>query len=899
MKRILSFFMILIATLTLIGCGGNNKSSETVTPTEGPKPLPTEEPLEPSDTPVGFKIHYHRDDNDYKEWGVWLWAEGVDTIEGKVWEFNQMDDFGACLAIKFTDFGEKALETSLGFIVRKLSSWTKDVDKDRFYEFATGDMDIYGYYNIYLKSKDPAIYASGDGREKDMITSFFTEYTQAGNLQLKLTTNNEFVDYEIRKNGEVVGSKTVGADKIFIDKNKLLTFDLGTEFPDLSDSFECTIEFKDSHKKLVEPANMMALYHTEQFQKAFNYDGELGAIYTPEKTTFRVWSPVSREIKLRIYDTGTPLRIAAGGEEVAMPGGSDNYSEHIMNKGPKGTWELELLGDYSGKYYTYVVTNGKYKNQECVDPYAKSAGINGLRGMVVDFSKTNPEGWDEVKLNGKSRQELVVYETHIADLTSSRYWNGKPENARNFVGFAESGTSYQGVTTGFDHIKELGVNAVQILPLFDAANDERIGHRKFNWGYDPLNYNVPDGVYSKNPEDGYERIKEFKYLVKEYSKAGINIIMDVVYNHTAGLNKTNFDILMPNYYYRYVNGAAANGSGCGSETASNMYMFRKFMIDSTMFWAKEYKLGGFRFDLMGLHDIETMNLLSKNLQENVDPTITVYGEPWHAGSVQLPAGSAATQNNMNYYDGYGCFNDRVRDALMKGGMSAVTERGWVANQNNKLRADVNVIKDGIRGLVINGNSEHEVYKTVNYVTCHDNYTLFDRLKAAGVRDYELNKQMAMLAQSVILTSQGINFMLAGEEFLRTKGGNHNSYNASYFVNELDWGLKVQNIEMFKNYKKLIALHTSTDLFCKDNITAKHIKISVSNDCNLITYELKDTINNRIYKITHANGYEGQSPRAVDYYGYTLYLDTLNTENLQLGYATPISSFQTIIAYKQL
>ena len=680
------------------------------------------------------------------------------------------------------------------------------------------------------------------------------------------------------------------SDLKVIKSDKIIEYSFKNELPDLSDDYVLNVVFKESGEALSKIADVGAVYQMDAFNELYQYDGELGSIYSKINTTFKVWSPVAKNIKLRLYDTGTPKEL----------GGSDQYTEYSMVKGVKGLWECELAGDFEGKYYTYAVTNSTSTDKEVVDPYAKSTGLNGIRGMIVDFEKTNPEGWDSISIHEIPSTSLTVYETHIADLTSSSTWGGTKENAKLYKGFYESGTTYtkNGVTvsTGFDHIKELGVNAVQILPFFDQANDERAEEVKFNWGYNPQNYNSLEGCYSSNPEDGYAKIIEFKELVKAYNEAGINIIMDVVFNHVNDLNASSFNVLVPQYYFRYVGDEPSNGSGCGNETASELPMYRKFMIDSTEFWASEYKLGGFRFDLMGVHDVETMNQLAKNIHENVNSSITIYGEPWAGGTIALGSGhTAANQSALSKFEGYGCFNDKMRDALIKGGLNAISSQGWVTNNVEVAASDVSDIKLGIAGKI--NNTETDPNKTVNYVTCHDNYTLYDRILKSGIEDEAIAKKMAMLANSVVFTSQGITFMLAGEEFLRTKGGEGNSYQSSYEINELNYELKVDNLDMFKNYQKLISLKQNSALFGKNSQGIKNITINTNSDGSLIYYDVIDTVNNVSYRIVHSNGVN--SSKVVDLSGYTLYLDTLNLDGFVLSAATNIASYQTIIAYKNL
>lgn len=888
MKKLFISLLAVLFSLTLIACNNGNQSTDPGTDPEDPPVVRPEES-------AGFVIHYSRPEGDYSTWGLWLWVDGKD---GALYEFNGEDAYGVYYKASWDEFGAGNLEkTKLGFIVRDLSDWIKDVESDRFMEFKSLEYADDGYYHIYLIMGDGAVYTSADGEVNDVIIFFgFTYNTALKQIRISFQTNKEYSKFVIKQGDKVlVSSDTVEGDSNVVRKtSKILQYSLGQELPNLSAVVTLSVTFADSGKVLEDVADFAELYSTPAFESKYCYSGDLGALYSPSATEFKVWSPVSSSIKLRVYESGTP-------KNVDKNRGDDTYQEYEMVAGDKGVWSTEVEGDLGGKYYTYVVTNDKFTNQEIVDPYAKSTGVNGLRGMIVDFSKTNPEGWENVNIHQYAATELTVYETHIADLTSSSTWNGTRANSKKLKGFYESGTTYTSgdvtVSTGFDHIKELGVNAVQILPFFDSANNEI--NPSFNWGYNPLNYNTVDGSYSSNPYDGYVRIKEFKELVKAYNAAGINIIMDVVYNHVNGLEKSNFDVLMPGYYFRYNAGVASNGSGCGNETASEHYMFRKFMIDSTEFWASEYKLGGFRFDLMAVHDIETMNQLSKNLHENVDEYVVVYGEPWTGGTTAMSTSSTpASQANMNLFEGYGCFNDKMRDALIKGGLSGVSEKGWITNNSTINSSDVLNIKNGLTGLVISGNQKLEAEKCINYVTCHDNYTLYDRIKAAGITDEATIKNMAMLANSVVFTSQGVSFMLAGEEFLRTKSGNSNSYDASYKINELDYSLKIKNMDLFINYQKLIKIKQNAELFSKTNAECKALKINTNNNGSVIYYDLLDEVAGLTYRIVHCNGVSA-GDKVVNLDGYTLYLDTLNIEGLSLTASYQMQNYQTIIAYKSI
>ena len=900
MKKILLIFLVFfLMVFTLSACG--KTPGGTVEP--GGDDEPGGENTEVYDA-VGFTIHFNRKDNNYTNWGLWLWEDGKD---GGLYEFEGTDSYGAYVTFDFSNWSEGLEESKLGFIVRKLDSWTKDYESDRFIEFSKFTVNPSGYYDIYLKSGDKTMYTNAKGEIADIVEHFELS-KPVNNFLIWFQLNKEYESYALYlDNEELVSSTTQDTDtNVLIKTSSKIQYNLGPEMPDITKEFKLVVKFKESGKTQTVYADKSTLYKNSDFAAAYTYTGELGAIYQSDKTTFRVWSPVSSEIKVRIYETGTPASVTIAGKKVNFSNGSDQYVEYPMYRIENGAWEYVYQGNHEGKYYTYVVTNSNYTNREVVDPYAKSTGINGYRGMIVDFSKTNPEGWENISIHNIPSTSLTVYETHVADVTSHDSWGGNSEYAKLFKGLYEKGTSYTSgsvtVTTGFDHIKELGVNAVQLIPIYDQANDERPDDdstrndgsaRAFNWGYNPLNYNSLDGIYSTNPYDGYTKIIEFKELVKAYNEAGINIIMDVVYNHVAGLEGSNFDILMPKYYFRYRSGVASNGSGCGNETASEMPMYRKFMIDSTEFWAKEYKLGGFRFDLMGVHDVTTMNELTANLHENVNPFITVYGEPWAGGTTAL-SGTAASQTNVNRFEGYGQFNDKMRDALIKGGLNSATAKGWVTNNTTINNTDLTELINGFKGITL--AKETDPSKSISYVTCHDNYTLFDRIRASGTTNEVLVKRMAMLANSCVFTSQGIAFMLAGEEMLRTKGGDSNSYQSSYAVNAIDYTLKVKHLDMFKNYQALIALKQNANVFGKDaTAIAQDVTIEQNDNGSLIIMRVKDTLNKVEYIICHSNGVNGT--KVVNLEGYTLYLDTLNQSSLELTSETTVSPYQTIIATK--
>ena len=828
----------------------------------------------------GIYIHYYRKDGKYTGWNLWLWEGGKD---GAQFDFNCKDDWGVIAAYPLSTW-TSPLVNQLGFIVRKGEWESKDVDSDRFVDFSLYEKDDNGIYHIYLKTADPNIYLNkyGSMRGKIELATF------ANMTNIALRTNLKMLSYVLKCDGEIIYEEAKAGKTTY--QNFKLPNNQTVDF-----TKEYTVEIRvEGGETLTSVVSKNLLFGTEEFGNVYNYSGELGAIYTKEKTTFKVWSPFSSSIKLNIYNSGTPSYL----------GGDDTPAQTVdMVKGDNGVFAVEVNGDLEGKYYTYVVTNSTFKNKEIVDPYAKSCGINGLRGMIVDFTKTNPTGWDEVNYLDYDRKELTIYETHVADVTSSTTWGGTAANSKLFKGMYEAGTTYteNGVTvsTGFDHIKELGVNAVQLIPIFDQANDERPEQMSFNWGYNPLNYNSLEGGYSSDPYDGYARIKEFKELVKAYNQEGIEIIMDVVYNHVNGAAGSNFDVLLPGYYYRYTSsGNLSNGSGCGNETASDHYMMRKFIVDSIKFWISEYKLGGFRFDLMGLHDLKTMEEVAAEAKK-INAHATVFGEPWTGGDTPLKESDSAKQINGNSYVGYGAFNDHMRDALIKGGLNAATDVGWIDRIDSSVSAlDAKKLTDGIKGITNGSVVIADPDKTVNYVTCHDNYTLYDRFiatKKFTAADEEVLEKMNVLANSVVMTSQGTSFMLAGEEFLRTKGGDHNSYTSSYKVNELDYALKVKHLDMFESYRKLIAFKQSIDGLHLDKDGINNLTVNMSSDGAHVTYKIIDSINNKEYMVIHANGLE--STQTYDLSQYSVYWSTISKLNKTLNANTGIERFETLIVYK--
>ena len=523
--------------------------------------------------------------------------------------------------------------------------------------------------------------------------------------------------------------------------------------------------------------------------------------YTPEATVFRLYAPADSKPQVRLYPQADSRR----GRAMKMKYTSQGY------------WQATVKGDQKGKYYTFDIGRG-----ECPGVFAKAVGVNGKRGYILDMKETAPDRWfsDERPVT-KSPADLVIYEMHHRDFSIAR---SDAKYPGKFLALTEP--------WAIDHLKTLGVNAVHILPSYDfgSVDETKLDTPQYNWGYDPVNYNVPEGSYSTDPYKPEVRIREFKQMVQALHKAGIRVILDVVYNHTYDIEHSNFQLTYPDYYYRVRgDGSYSNGSGCGNETASDQPMMRQFMIESIKHWINEYHIDGFRFDLMGVHDIETMNAIRKAVDE-IDPTIFIYGEGWSAGPCALPNEQLGMKANIYKMPGIAAFSDEIRDAL-RGPFSDDTVTGWLGGKAEEGEASlVESLKYGIVGGIahpqvdmtkVNYSKEPwalEPTQLISYVSCHDDMCLVDRLKASvpglsgspALPDELI--RLDLLAQTAVLTSQGVPFMLSGEELLRDKKGVHNSFESPDSINHLDWGNKAKYPRVFEYYKNLIALRKNHPAF---------------------------------------------------------------------------------------
>ncbi len=552
----------------------------------------------------------------------------------------------------------------------------------------------------------------------------------------------------------------------------------------------------------------------------YTYSGDdLGNTYTPIGTAFRVWAPTASNVQLLLYNSETgPLT-----------------GQVAMHKSAKGTWLAVVGGNLENWYYLYQVTVYG-STQTAVDPYVRAVAVNSTRGMIVDLHQTDPRGW-----NGDHYKKLanpvdaVVYETQMRDFSVDP--NSGITNKGKYLAFTEHGTTGpNNVSTGIDSLKQLGISHVHIMPVADFASIDDNNPNQYNWGYDPRNYNVPEGAYATNPH-GTTRITEYKEMIQSLHQSGMGVVMDVVYNHTFATQVSDFDKIVPQYYYRTdYSGNYTNGSGVGNEVAAERPMVQKFIRDSLKYWATEYHIDGFRFDLMALLGVDTMRLVSQDLHA-INPSVLIYGEPWTGGTSGLPADDLLTKGQQKGL-GVAVFNDNIRNGLI-GTVFDHTAQGFATGATGL----TTTIQNGVTGSINDFTAAPS--ETINYVTSHDNLVLWDKIQDSTPLATDADRiKMDELAQAVVMTSQGVPFMSGGEELLRTKGGNDNSYNAGDAVNEYDWSRKSQYQDVFNYYAGIIHLRNGHPAF----------RMTTANDITQHLSFLTSPTNTVQFQITgHANG----------------------------------------------
>lgn len=546
---------------------------------------------------------------------------------------------------------------------------------------------------------------------------------------------------------------------------------------------------------------MITRYYSNKDEIYNTYDkDDLGFVYTKESTTFKVWAPAASQVLLKLYTTGSYHE--DGARVISI--------NQMLKDESTGVWSTTISGDLHGVYYTYVVQNGNIST-ETQDVYSKATGVNSSRSMVVDLERTNPEGWEFDKhVLVDEPTKAIVWEVHVRDFSSSNTSGVSKKQRGTYLAFTETDTKipYTNSPTCLSYLKELGITHVQLNPVYDFGSVNEITGVEYNWGYDPVNYNVPEGSYSTDPYHGEVRIKEFKQMVKALHDNGIGVIMDVVYNHMYSATDSCFEKTVPNYYFRKQGNRYLNSSGCGNVTASEKIMYRKFMIDSVKYWASEYHIDGFRFDLMACHDINTMNMIRDEL-DKIDKRILMYGEPWTAdnGDNGISGEDCCSKSNAKKLsDRIGMFNDDMRNGI-KGGSDDDT-KGYIQGSNH----DTYKILAGMMGASSDtfGRWAKCPSQCITYASAHDNLTLWDKLlKSNWEHNFDtLNSKIIdqnKISAAFVLMSLGIPFMLAGEEFARTKYGDHNSYKSPDSINSIDWSRTITYKELVDYYKGLIAI----------------------------------------------------------------------------------------------
>ena len=774
-RRLIAMFLSLLL-LALPLAGGLAETAEEYT-------------LEREPGTRQLSLYWVSPDADYSKCDVWLWFPGKDG-SGNL--------FHPCA------YGVKCVinvpegVSEVGFIVRTNCSdpggtaWgeaTKDFPDDRF-AILTGDET-----SIYLKAGDGMQYTSPDGGQTLEPIRIFQIAGIIGPNQIRYIISPaarlESLDQVHVRQGdrelEITGLSSL---------NNNVVMGTITLAEDLDIALPYTVEIEEYGRIAAVPTD---IFDSADFIANYTYDGDdLGAVIDGDRTVFKVWAPTAGAVTLNLFEAGNDCEAFANVE---------------MERGEKGVWSAEYACGH-GTYYTYTVTTA-LGAQEAVDPYAKAVGVNGDRGMVVDLAQTEPEGFRDTPVFTElgTYQDAVIWEVHVRDFSNAIAGSQYPGK---YLAFTETGlTNAAGQPVGVDYLKKLGITHVHLQPVYDFATvNERGEGPAFNWGYDPKNYNAPEGSYSTDPYHGEVRVREFKQMVQSLHEAGIGVVMDVVYNHTYSAD-SNLNRIVPYYYYRFnYDGAPSNGSGCGNETASNRAMFRKYMVDSVRYWAEEYQLDGFRFDLMALHDIQTMQAVEQAVHA-VNPKALIYGEGWTGGTSALRDNFQASQANIRQIKategaagGIAVFNDAIRDGL-KGSVFDRKDQGYANGKATKGNAKKVIF--GIQGGVKSSGVSWSVNDAmvINYTSSHDNNTLWDKLLATNP-DAAKEDLLAMnrLCGAVVLLSRGTPFFLAGEEMLRTKQGDSNSYMSSDAINNLDWEVLTPGSDeqaMADFYAGLIAL----------------------------------------------------------------------------------------------
>lgn len=765
-------------------------------------------PAEGASVSKRVTIHYHRFSGDYTGWNAYLWK--YKQGGGAGYQFTGTDSFGAYGVFNIPN---STTAKQIGFYLRLNESDTRDDFAEARY---ISQFTKRGWSQIWIVQGDPTIYF-----EAPDVTPRLTSARIDSLNTITVTLNYPFLGLTTGSNGFTLdgpGDLNISS-VVALGSTTTLTL---TTSSNIDPSGSYTLKH-DGYADI--PLQIGNLLTSPSFTELYTYEGDdLGNTYSPSGTDFRVWAPTASEATLMVYATAD----------------ASTATETAMTQDVNGTWVASLAGDQDGTIYTYKVKVGGVW-REAVDPYVRSAIVNGGRGVVVNLESTDPANFrasTSPAFSGNA-SDAIFYELHVRDLSMDDS-SGIPEQYKGkFLALTQAGTkASDGVTkTGIDAIVDLGVTHVQLLPIYDYNSVDETRNDQFNWGYDPLNYNVVEGSYSTDPENPKARINELKQTIQYMHSRGLRVIMDVVYNHVFDAGTHSFESLVPGYYFRQnIDGSFADGTGCGNEVASNHPMARKYIVDSVKYWASEFKLDGFRFDLMGILDVTTMQEVREALTE-IDPTILIIGEGWNMGS-SLEDSQKASQQNIGELPGIGMFNDGIRDAI-KGSTFNGSEPGWATgsygfkfNVMSGIVGNVNY-GDGIGnnwGVMTPGQS-------VNYVEAHDNLTLYDKLlnsvsgKAARIKAFRMSNAIIMLAQ-------GMPFIQAGQEFMRSKDNDENSYQSPDSTNSLKWDMRTKNAGMVNYFKGLIALrkaHPAFRLTTEEQV--KNVLTFINTKSSVIAYTL--------------------------------------------------------------
>lgn len=772
-----------------------------------------------ADNTTTIKVYYNRPDGNYDPWMMWSWYDGGEGMNTYFTEEN-----GKMVTTREVE----SSVSSVGFIIH-MDDWTKDVDADQFIDIS--EM-VSGTVNIYVESGVPG-YTKDYGEDAIVgIKVKSAKYNGDATVTVSLTgeADDEMVNTFVvsGQNGDV----SITSVEDLGDNTYLLTL-----AEELNGAKSYSISFAGNTFKLIMPN----FYSSKNFEDQYTYTGDdLGAVYSKEATSFRVWAPTADAVSLNLYASGTA--------------GTDDLIESIpMTADVNGTWTYTLPGDQKGVYYTYSVEiEGNIT--EAMDPYARTTGVNGSRAMIIDLDATDPEGWDADKNPhaGEKITDAVIYELHVRDLSADA--SSGIVNTGKFLGLTETSTKNStGQATGIDHISELGATHVHLLPMYDFGSVDESTCEGYNWGYDPVNYNVPEGSYSTDPYNGEVRVAEAKQMIKAMHDNGLSVVMDVVYNHVQDASRFSMNMLIPGYFSRITeDGSHCNDSGCGNTTASERSMVRKFIVDSVCYWADEYHMDGFRFDLVGLIDTETINEIVAEVHKT-HPDVIFYGEGWSMSSYATKDGvDMATQVNSEKTPEFAYFNDSIRDGL-KGSVFDEAP-GFVSGKQG-------MEESMIRSYMAQESWSSNPSQIVNYVSCHDNNTLIDRIMISRPdASFEDQVRMNNLSAAFYMTAQGIPFFQAGEEMLRSKpkadgSFDHNSYCAGDEVNSIKWDnlSDPATAAVYEYYKGLISFRKAHELLRL--ATAEEVSASVTSieglPANVVAF-LSDGKGETIFAAFNAN-----------------------------------------------